>query len=158
MHAQVVVRPSWTSGRAGRFYRHSFRRALALIYTAGTVAHLLRLIYRFELSQMPFFPDWILVIVGPYVALGMILFAGEVRYRGRWEVWTHWLITAHLLVSIGLHLWILVTHSHGVLSVFGYSYSYFAALYFSFFAWRSWTMCLEPNLRGIPMQTPGHGR
>ncbi len=119
-------------------------KVVAIIYTAGTAAHVLRLAARFELEDMPFFPDWGLVILGSYGVTGLVVFSGQVEYRGNWEKITHWLITGHLLLSIIVHIWILAVRSHEVLSVFGFGYSYFAVLYFGFFAWRSWTMRLEP--------------
>ena len=126
------------------FYRKTFGKVVAIIYTAGTGAQILRLVVQFGWEDMPFFPDWGLVILGPYGVIGLVLFSGHVAYRGKWETLTHWLITGHLFISIIVHLWILAVRSHAVLSVFGYSYSYFAVLYFAFFAWRSWTMRLEP--------------
>ncbi len=126
-----------------KFYRMTFWKVVAIIYTAGTVAHVLRLAARFELEDMPFFPDWGLVILGSYGVTGLVVFSGQVEYRGNWEKITHWLITGHLLLSIIVHIWILAVRSHEVLSVFGFGYSYFAVLYFAFFAWRSWTMRLE---------------
>ncbi len=47
-------------------------------------------------------------------------------------------------MSVVVHLWILVTGSHRVLAVFPRGYSYFALLFFGFFAWRSWTIELRP--------------
>ncbi len=124
--------------------RANFAKVVALIYTAGTVAQVLRLIYRFTWQEMPYFPDWILSILGTIGVAGLVMFAREVDYRGTWELITHWLIVAHLGVSVAVHIWILAVHSHEVLAVFSLSYSYFAVVYFAFFAWRSWTMRLRP--------------
>jgi hypothetical protein len=125
-----------------KFYRKTFWKVVAIIYTAGTVAHVMRLAARFEMEDMPFFPDWGLVILGSYGVSGLVVFSGQIEYRGNWEKITHWLITVHLLISIVVHILILAVRSHEVLSVFGFGYSYFAVLYFGFFAWRSWTMRL----------------
>ena len=75
--------------------------------------------------------------------VGLVVYADEVDYRGRWERVVHWLIVVHLFVSIGLHVWILVEQSHEMLSVFSLEYSYFAVAYFGLFAWRSWTMKMK---------------
>ncbi len=128
----------------GHRFRATFGHVVAVIYTAGTVFHVVRVIIRLELAGMPFLPDWILVVLGSYGAAGLVRFAGEVVYRGRWEVVIHWLIVCHMLVSVALHAWILAVGSHDVLSVFSIEYSYFGAAYFGFFAWRSWTMRLDP--------------
>ena len=133
-----------TQSRPRLLLRDNFAKAVALIYTAGTVAHVLRLIYRLTWQEMPYFPDWILSILGMIGVAGLVMFAREVDYRGTWERIPHWLIVAHLGVSVVVHIWILAVHSHEVLAVFSFSYSYFAAVYFAFFAWRSWTMRLKP--------------
>ena len=125
-------------------YRAKFSKLIAVIYTAGTAAHVLRLVVGFGLQDMPFAPDWVLVILGPIALLGLVMFGNQVAYRGSWERVVHWLIAGHLFLSVGLHLWILVAHTHEMLAVFPYEYSYFAVIYFAFFAWRSWTMQLRP--------------
>ncbi len=117
-----------------------FPRVVALTYTGGTVVHILRLIFRFELKNMPFEVDWVIVTLGPIGVTGLTVFSKHMDYRGRWEHITHWLIVIHLFISVVVHAWILTVRSHDALSVFPYSYSYFAVLYFAYFAWRSWTM------------------
>ena len=125
--------------------RQNFAKAVAVIYTGGTVAHVLRLIYRFTWQEMPYWPDWILSILGTVGVVGLVMFAREVDYRGTWERITHWLIVTHLGVSVVVHMWILAVHSHEVLAGFSLGYSYFGAVYFAFFAWRSWTMRMKPG-------------
>ena len=127
---------------------HTFLRAycgrlVAVLYTAGTIAHIVRLVSRFGFDEMPFFPDWAVVLLGTPGVIGLVLYADEVDYRGRWERVLHWLIVAHLFVSVCLHVWILVVQTHEMLSVFSLGYSYFAVVYFGLFAWRSWTMKMK---------------
>ena len=141
---------SSAKGRLGRgmflgLLRIAFPKVVAMVYTAGTVVHILRLIFRFGLTNMPFEIDWVVVSLGPIGVIGLIVFSRHVYYRGRWEHITHWLIVIHLLISVALHAWILAVRSHEALSIFGYSYSYFATVYFAFFAWRSWTMRFKPE-------------
>ena len=146
-HTTTRSSPKGQSGR-GVFLgllRVVFPKVVALIYTGGTVAHILRLIVRFDLTDMPFWVDWVLVILGPIGAAGLVVYATNVRYRGRWEHITHWLIFVHLSISVVFHAWIIAVQSHDAVSVFPYSYSYFAALYFAFFAWRSWTIRCKPE-------------
>jgi hypothetical protein len=119
-------------------------KIVALIYTGGTAAHVFRLAVGCTWRDMPFFVDWILVVLGPVGAVGLVWLKDEVLYRGWWEKATHWLIVVHLSVSVAVHLWILVAGSHEVLSVFPYGYSYLGVVYFAFFAWRSWTLRLRP--------------
>ena len=133
-----------------RFLRSNFAKAVAVIYTGGTVAHGLRLIYRFTWQEMPYWPDWVLSILGTIGVAGLVMFARKVEYRGTWERITHWLIVAHLGVSVVVHMWILAVRSHEVLAGFSIGYSYLAATYFAFFAWRSWTMRLSPAAAAAP--------
>ena len=124
--------------------RAKFNTLVAVIYTAGTIAQVLRLVVRFEWQDRPYAPDWGLVLLGPPALAGLVLFAKEVRYRGAWERVVHWLIVIHLFLSVCLHVWILTAHTHEMLAVLPYEYSYFGVAYFAFFAWRSWTMELNP--------------
>ena len=124
-------------------FRASFGRLVAVVYTAGTMAHIVRLVVRFGFDEMPFFPDWGVVLLGTPGVVGLVLYANEVDYRGVWENAVHWLVVAHLFVSVCLHVWILIAQTHEMLSVFSLEYSYFALVYFGFFAWRSWTMKLK---------------
>ncbi len=119
-------------------------RIVALIYTGGTVAHLLRLMVGFTWRDMPFWVDWALVVAGPIGLWGLLRHARAIVWRGRWERWVHWLIVAHLGASVLVHLWILAAGTHRPLAVFPAGYSYFALVYFALFAWRSWTLRLVP--------------
>ena len=122
-----------------------FPRVVALIYTGGTVAQILHLIFRPDWTDMPFFVSWALVILAPIAVIGLIVFSKDVHYRGRWEHITDWLIFVHLSISVVFHVWIIAVRSHEAVSVFPYAYSYFATAYFAFFAWRSWTMRFKPE-------------
>ncbi len=128
--------------------RRVFTKVVAVIYTGGTVAQILRLIVGFTWQDTPFFIDWILVFLGPIGLAGLIIFSGQIKYRGLWEHITHWLIVAHLAISVLVHVWILVVHSHELVAVLPYEYSYFATAYFAFFAWRSWSIRLVPAPTG----------
>ena len=114
--------------------------ATAVLYTGGSFAQLLRLIYDFPLQDLPYFVDWMIVILGTIGATTLTVQTRSIVYRGWWEKPTHLLIIAHLSISIALHLWAIYTHSHDVFLVFPLEYSYFAMIYFVFFAWRSWTV------------------
>ena len=127
---------------AGAHYRQTFGRVVAVVYTGGTVAQALKLVFAFGWEYMPFWVDWALIVLGTYGGIGLIVFAGQIAWRGAWERVVHWLIAVHLLVSVGVHAWVVVVGSHEFFTAFPYEYSYFAVAYFGFFAWRSWTMKL----------------
>lgn len=116
--------------------------AVAVLYTGGSVAQLLKLVYDFPWQDMPYIIDWLIVILG---TIGVTTLTNQTRnidYRGWWEKPVHFLIIAHLGVSVALHLWTIYVQSHDVYAAFPLEYSYFALVYFVFFAWRSWTVRL----------------
>ncbi len=127
---------------AAKWYRWSFGPVVALVYTGGTIAQVLQLIFAFGWEFMPFWIDWSLVVLGTYGGIGLVIFARGIAWRGRWEQVVHGLIAAHLLLSVILHIGVIAVGSHELFTVFPYEYSYFAVVYFAFFAWRSWTMKL----------------
>jgi len=100
------------------------------------------LIYDFPWQEMPYFIDWIIVVLGSIGATTLALQTQRIRYRGWWEKPVHFLIILHLGISVALHLWAIYIRSHDVFSAFPFEYSYFALTYFLFFAWRSWTLKL----------------
>jgi hypothetical protein len=131
-----------------RHYRRTFGRAVAIVYTGGMVAQILHLLLGFGWEYMPFWVDWVLIVVGTYGGLGLLIFARKVAWRGAWERVVHLLIVVHLLMSVLVHVRALLVGNHEFFAVFPYEYSYFAVIYFGFFAWRSWTMKLVPLSTG----------
>ena len=125
------------------FYRATFGRVVALLYTAGTLVHLLRSCVEFGSEGIPFAADWAIIVLGAYGVTGLLFFAREVAYRGTWEKLLHGLIVIHLLILVAVHLWIVLECSHAVLDSFPLGYSYCATLYFGVLAWRGWTMRLK---------------
>jgi hypothetical protein len=136
-----------------RHYEKTFARAVAIVYTGGAVAQLLHLLLKFGWQYMPFWVDWVLIVVGTYGGLGLLLFVRRVAWRGRWEQVVHGLIVAHLFMSILVHARAIIIGDHAFFTTFPHEYSYFALLYFAFFAWRSWTMKLAPQTGGMPPNT-----
>jgi len=119
--------------------------AVAALYSGGTVAQLLKLLYDFPWQKMPFIIDWLIVILG---TIGIVALATQTRhvdFRGWWERPIHFLIIAHLGVSVVLHLWTNYVQNHDLYAAFPSEYSYFALAYFAFFAWRSWTIKVRNN-------------
>lgn len=113
---------------------------MAILYTGGAVAQCLNLVFAFGFEHMPFLVDWVIVFFGGYGGAGFVFFHKEFGYRGRWEKPVHWLMVLHVFGSVVVHAWTLVAGTHSMYSVFPYEYSYFAIIYFGFFAWRTWTM------------------
>lgn len=116
--------------------------AVAVLYTGGTVAQLLKLVYAFPWQDMPFVIDWLIVILGTIGVISLTTQTRYIDYRGRWEKPLHFLIMTHLGISVILHLWTIYVQNHDVYAVFPLWYSYFALFYFALFSWRSWTIKL----------------
>ena len=123
-----------------KIYRNSFGKITAMLYIGGAVMHCVRLLTGFAPNDIPFLIDWVVTVGAAYGAVGFVLFASEVDYRGTWQKVVHVLIASHLLVSAGLHLWIILEESHEVLKVFPLDYSYAAVLFFAAFAWVAATL------------------
>lgn len=117
--------------------------AVAVLYTGGSVAQFLKLVYDFPWQEMPFIIDWLIVILGSVGATTLVMQTRYIAYRGWWEKPVHFLIIAHLGTSVILHLWTIYVQNHDLYAAFPRAYSYFALAYFLFFAWRSWTIRLE---------------
>ena len=112
----------------------------AVLYTGGSIRQLLRVITNFQLQNLPYVVDWAIVVLGSIGAVTLVRLTARIVYRGRWEKSVHFIIILHLVLSVVLHAWAILVHSHDVFGFFPVEYSYFALLYFVFFAWRSWTI------------------
>ena len=112
----------------------------AVLYTGGSIGQMLRVITNFQLQNLPYIIDWAILILGSIGTVTLVSITTRIAYRGRWEKPVHFMIIIHLVLSIALHAWAILVHSHDVFGVFPVEYSYFALLYFVFFAWRSWTI------------------
>ncbi len=120
-------------------------RGTAVLYTGGAVAHALKLLFDFSWLDMPWAVDWAVVVLGGLGAAALARATGRVAFRGGWERAVHYLIVAHLTLSVLAHLHALATGSHVFFAGFPRSYSAFALAYFGLFAWRSWTLRLGPG-------------
>ncbi len=132
------MRTEGASG-AARFGLH----AAAVLYSGGALAQLLKLVFDFPWQEMPYAVDWGIIVLGSIGATTLLLLTSRIAYRGWWEKPVHFLIIAHLYASVGLHVWTISIRSHDFYGSFPREYSYFALLYFAFFAWRSWTVELR---------------
>ena len=110
--------------------------AVAVLYTGGSVAQLLKLVYGFPWQEMPYVIDWLIVILGTVGVLTLTIQTRHIDYRGWWEKPVHVLIIAHLGISVVLHLWTIYVQNHDLYAAFPVEYSYIALVYFLFFAWR----------------------
>lgn len=120
-------------------YRKTFSKAGALAYLGEAGAHVLILCSGFRLVSLPFIADWFFAVLGSYCAVGLLVFARKLRYRGAWDRFLHGLITLHILISVALHLYIIITGSHAILLIFKQWYSFIGLAYclcFAYWLWR----------------------
>jgi len=111
-------------------YYRSFARLALIPYVGGTILHILRLIYDFPWEYIPLEADWLVVIIGGYACVGLIVYANKIPFVNLWDKIFYGLLIFHLDGSVILHAYILYVGNHDVLSIFSYTYSYFAVGYF----------------------------
>jgi len=112
------------------FYYKTFARVCLLPYIGGTVIHLLRLIFRFPIEEIPFEVDWVVVLVGGYAGLGLLIFASDIPFKSVWDKVAYGLLVFHLDGSVILHTYMLITGNHHAIRIFPYWYSFIALGYF----------------------------
>ena len=111
-------------------YFRTFARVCLLPYIGGTIIHILRLIYHFQITDIPVEVDWVVVILGGYGGLGLIIFADRIPFKSAWDKIAYGLLIFHLDGSVLLHTYILWVGNHNVLGIFPYWYSWIAVGYF----------------------------
>ena len=136
------------------YFRRTFAGAAALAFIAEAVAHVLILIHRnfrlqydptFRLSHIPFWADVFMLLVGGYGALGLWIFFHDLRVRRCRTCFWYGFITLFLTITIGLHAYILIRHSHDILKMFSYQYSFLGLAYCIAFAVTLLLMRLLPT-------------
>ncbi len=117
------------------FYRSSFPRLTAVLYTGGAALHFMRVVTGFSPTDIPYFIDWVIALIALYGGLGFLVFFRELSPPSRWRRVLSGIMVFHLLGSTVLHAYILATRSHSVLGVFPVAYSAAAIFVFLGFAW-----------------------
>ena len=56
--------------------------AVAVLYTGGSVAQLLKLVYEFPWQEMPYVIDWLIVILGTVGVMTLTIQTRHIDYRG----------------------------------------------------------------------------
>lgn len=113
-----------------KFYFRTFSKVAILPYIGGTIVHLLRLIYRLPLVEMPFWMHWVIVLLGGYASVGFVFFIRQIKFRGIFDKILYGLVIFHLGGSVIMHAYSLVVQNNNWMGVFSVEYSYFALLYF----------------------------
>ena len=112
------------------FYFETFAKVAVIPYIGGTVAHTLRLIYKFPIEETPFWIHWVIVLVAGYASLGFVLHVSKIKFRGVVDKVLYGVVIFHLGGSVIMHAYSLVVQNNNWMGVFPLEYSYFAFLYF----------------------------
>jgi hypothetical protein len=121
------------------FFARTFGKAGALAYLGELVAHLLVLTTSFRLVDLPFAADWAFVVLGGYCAFMLWLFRSALVPRFA-DPEVRVVVTLFVTVSVLIHLYMIVVHSHDVLGIFGRGFSVFGVLYSAFLVLRLGTL------------------
>ena len=111
-------------------YFRTFAKVAIVPYIGGTVAHTLRLIYKFPIVEAPFWIHWVIVLLGGYASLGFIFHVSKIKFHGIIDKILYGLVIFHLGGSVIMHGYSLVVQNNYWMRVFSMEYSYFALLYF----------------------------
>lgn len=112
------------------FYFRTFTKAAILPYVGGTVAHTLRLIYKFPIVEAPMWIHWAIVIIGGYAVFGFVLYFKKIKFGGVIDRVLYGLVIFHLGSSFIMHAYSLFVQNNNWMAVFSLEYSYFAIVYF----------------------------
>ena len=111
-------------------YFRTFAKVAIVPYIGGTVAHTLRLIYKFPIVEAPFWIHWVIVLLGGYASLGFIFHVSKIKFHGIIDKILYGLVIFHLGGSVIMHAYSLVVQNNNWMDVFSLEYSYFAIVYF----------------------------
>jgi hypothetical protein len=121
------------------FFARTFGKAGAIAYLGELVVHLLVLTTSFRLVDLPFAADWAFVVLGGYCAFMLWLFRSALVPRFA-DPEVRVVVTLFVTVSVLIHLYIIVVHSHAVLGIFGRGFSVFGVFYSAFLVLRLGTL------------------
>ena len=112
-------------------YYKTFAKVAVLVYLGGTIIHISRLIFDFPITKMPVQVDWFVVLLGGYAGMGFLVFVKTISFKSNWDRLAYALLIFHLLGSVALHMYILITNDRAIIGIFPYWYSYIAVAYFA---------------------------
>jgi len=117
--------------------RNAFAKISTLTYCLGTIGHIMVIISKTPIDQMPNEAHGIVTILSGYAGLGFILNIREIDFKNSTDKILYGLIFFHLSMSALLHAYSIIWNTNEWLQIFGPSYSFFAVIYFASFAYYS---------------------
>jgi hypothetical protein len=127
------------------FYRQTFAKAGALAYIGEGAAHIYFLITGARLADIPFAADWYFATLGTYCSIGLLMYAYTCKLERRrcCDTWAYVVTTLMTVGPVALHICIIVAHSHEILKIFPWAYSFFGLTYCIFFTYWLSTLRLK---------------
>jgi len=119
---------------------NTFAKISVLTYFLGTLGHIMRIIFRPPIDQMPIVVHGIVAILAGYAGLGFTINVKKVNFKNLADKIIYGLILFHLCTSALIHLYSIIWDTNEWLKFFGPSYSYFAAIYFASFGYYSFKL------------------
>lgn len=120
-----------------RTLRSTFAKVAILTYGLGTIAHVGVLFTGRPGSEMPDIAHWVVTLLAGYAGLGFVANIKRIRFVTLGDKLVYLLVLLHLLSSSMIHAFSLAFKSNDWLTIFSYSYSYFAVAYFILFGYYS---------------------
>lgn len=127
--------------------KSTFTKVAILTYVLGTSVHIARLVLGQSGDQMPNIAHWIVTILTSFAGLGFFVYRKQIPFKNLFDKIVYWLILVHLISSALMHAYSIIWNTNEWLTVFSYSYSYFAVAYFVIFGYYSFK--LDKRLRSI---------
>ena len=120
--------------------RNTFTKVAVLTYFLGTCAHIAVLVTEQPGEQMPNIVHWIVTLLAGYAGLGFLMNIKRIPFRNLADKIVYWFVLIHLVSSALVHGYSIIWNTNDWLTVFSYSYSYFAVLYFFTFGFYSFIL------------------
>ncbi len=127
--------------------RNTFTKVAILTYCLGMLAHIVVLVTGRPGSEMPNVVHWAVTVLAGYSGWGFIVNLKRVPFVNFVDKVLYWLVLIHLLSSALIHAYSIIRNTNDWLTLFGYTYSYFAVAYFFIFGYYSFL--LDKRLRKI---------
>ena len=124
---------------------NTFAKISILTYSLGTMGHIIAIIFKPPVDQMPVEAHGIVTILAGYAAIGFILFIKKVDFKNLVDKIIYGLILFHLSTSSLIHAYSIIWDTNLWLTFFAESYSYFAVIYFALFGYYSFKLDKKLN-------------
>ena len=120
--------------------KNTFAKIALLTYCLGTIGHIMTIVFRPPIDQMPTIAHGTVMVLAGYAALGFILNRKKMVFKNLADKFIYGLILFHLTMSALVHAYSIIFSTNEWLNVFNPSYNYLAIIYFASFAYYSFKL------------------